>query len=78
MLFRLAAARGWELVREMDVAITREQASDWLNGIALHVAAPQLTQAEHDFLMQGAMPEDGELLALLDVMLAGAEPRPAP
>ncbi|WP_427913372.1 hypothetical protein ACPWT1_22600 [Ramlibacter sp. MMS24-I3-19] len=69
MLFRLEGRREWEVLREMEVPITPEQAADWLHGIHLSAAAPQLTDVEYEFLMQGAMPIDEELLGVLAAMV---------
>lgn len=70
MQFRLGATRWGRPSREMDVPMTREQVVDWLNGIDLGVAAPQLTDGQYEFLMQGAMLADNELLTVVGTMWA--------
>jgi hypothetical protein len=65
MLFRLTGTRWGDPPREMDVPMTREQVADWLNGIDLVVAAPRLTEGQREFLMQGALLCDDELVNVM-------------
>jgi hypothetical protein len=45
-------------VHDRDIPVTQEQINDWLSGMLIQVAMPDVSPEDREFLMTGITPEE--------------------